>query len=64
MVGGRTCSASGQRAEGHGPTEDDDGEGRELGRGESRRIIFAAEAAEEMDGDGMQPVGESGAGAA
>jgi hypothetical protein len=40
--------------------EDDDRERGELGRGEAGRVILAAEAAQEVDGRGVEAVGELG----
>jgi hypothetical protein len=50
IVGGRTCSAA----------EDDDGERGELRRGKAGGIVFATEAAQQVDGRRVEAVGEIG----
>jgi hypothetical protein len=45
-------------AQGERAAEDDHGEGGELRGGEAGGIVLAAEASEEMDGGGMEAIGE------
>ena len=45
-------------AQGERAAEDDDGERGELRGGEAGGIVLAAEAAEEVDGGGMEAIGE------
>ena len=60
--GGILTLETGERAEGDGAANDDDGERGELGGAEPGGVVLAAEAAQQVDGGGVESVGEVGGG--
>ena len=60
MVGGRTCSAWASAPSVIGPPKTMTESAESCGAGRAGRVVLAAQAAEQMDRGGVQPVGEVG----